>query len=66
MNLVAYRELHTELREGEPVILTPLDHPSPLVSNTKPIVTSPVKKIGTDEFWTENTHYYLLKQIHLN
>lgn len=50
---------------GQPAMITPIDHPSPLVSNTGPVLTSNVVKINQDgvhdesspSFETENTLY---------
>lgn len=43
---------------GKSTVVWPLDHPSPLVSNTKPVWTSPVIRLGPrGEFETENTIY---------
>ena len=35
----------------------PLDHPGPLVSNTRPVITSKVVTIAEGYFETENTIY---------
>lgn len=46
------------LRKGDSAIVTPVDHPSPLVSNQKAAWTSPVLAINQDgSFETENTLY---------
>lgn len=44
---------------GEPAFVMPVDHPSPLVSNTTLARTSPVVWISSDRtlFDTLNTHY---------
>lgn len=47
---------------GGSAYVYPVDHPSPLVSNTKAVRTSPVVRIDGDEFETENTIYRLCKK----
>ena len=43
---------------GRPALVLPMDHPSPFVSNTKHIVTSPVVAMLQDgSFETLNTRY---------
>ena len=42
---------------GEPALIQPLDHPSPLVSNTHFARTSKVLKITETGFETKNTIY---------
>ena len=43
---------------GECQVIEPIDHPSPFVSNTKPIITSPVVTVGQHGmFATQNTIY---------
>lgn len=65
--LVHYKKIHSKLVVGDSVILLPLDHPSPEVTNTKYISTSKVTRIAEDgEFWTENTHYVKLQKIWVN
>lgn len=56
--IVHYRELHAELRKGCWATITPLDHPNGFVTNTKPVVTSPIVRIGKfGEFETRNSIY---------
>lgn len=46
------------LEIGSRVLVHPIDHPSPYVSNTKSVITSPVVAIqGCGVFATENTIY---------
>lgn len=47
---------HLEI--GSRVIVEPIDHPGPYVSNTKPVITSRIVAIqGCGVFATENTIY---------
>lgn len=65
--IVHYTHTSGQIQVGFPTVVLPKDHPSPLVSNTKLVVTSPVVKIGPPvnrkrgypEKWfeTENTKY---------
>lgn len=46
------------LKVGSRVVVEPIDHPGSYVSNTKPVITSPVVAIqGHGVFVTENTIY---------
>ncbi len=46
------------IREGHCAIVTPINHPGPLVTNTKPIVTTRVLKVWPcGGFDTKNTRY---------
>ena len=46
------------LEVGSRVVVEPIDHPGPYVSNTKPVITSRVVAIqGCGVFATENTIY---------
>lgn len=49
---------------GKRVLVTPVDHPSPLVSNTKLVLTSEVLSYNqlNGEFETQNTYYKPLKE----
>jgi hypothetical protein len=47
----------TEIKVGERAWVRPLDHPSPLVSNTTWALTSPVISTNDKGFETRNTIY---------
>lgn len=48
-------------RVGQSCCVRPFNHPGPLVSNTKTILTSPVVRITHTGFETENTIYVFEK-----
>lgn len=65
--VVLYRNDGTQRIMGVNVraLVTPIDHPSDLVSNTGPVLTSPVIRIGTwGEFETLNTIYRPNNPVH--
>jgi len=45
------------LKVGERAYVLPIDHPSPLVSNTKMVFTSRVVSLNSEGFETMNTIY---------
>jgi hypothetical protein len=46
------------LEVGSRVVVEPMDHPGPYVSNTRPVITSRVVAVkGAGVFATENTIY---------
>lgn len=49
-----------DIRLGCSAIVKPIDHPSRLVSNQKPVITSKVIALSIDGFETENTMYVYL------
>lgn len=58
--VVRYKRLPpgTVLHEGQGAVIEPIDHPSELVSNTKPVLTSRVVKLHfAGAFETMNTMY---------
>jgi hypothetical protein len=57
--VVYYREIHTPIVEGCGCIVTPINHPSDLVSNTRPALTSKVLVAVREDggFETMNTIY---------
>ena len=55
---VQYACLHTVPEVGHHVVLVPVDHTSPFVSNYRPATTSKVVRVGENgEFETMNTIY---------
>lgn len=58
--IVLYRTNRNQvIKPGQPALVWPVDHPSPLVSNTTAVLTSPVISIGPmGQFETMNTRYY--------
>jgi hypothetical protein len=50
--IVHYSKVHY-IEVGRPCILEPVDHPSPLVSNLKPVTTSYVQGANSDSGWIE-------------
>jgi hypothetical protein len=48
---------------GKSVIVKTVDHPSPLVSNTKHVLTSPVVSVNDDGFETQNSIYVALRSV---
>lgn len=56
---VRYSAAFMPLRVGAGAVVKPLDHTSPLVSNLKPILTSPVVRVDyqTGDFETRNSLY---------
>jgi hypothetical protein len=63
--IVSYTELYF-CEEGSSAIVKPVDHPSPLVTNRKPVLTSPVIQYDrtTGEFETFNTIYRPVAAVH--
>jgi len=55
--VVRYRQSLLDLVIGLPALVETIDHPSPLVTNTKPVYTSKVVGITPRGFETENTVY---------
>jgi hypothetical protein len=56
--IVHFSGLHSDVVVGRSAIITPCDHPSHLVTNTGPALTSLVTAISDDgEFETRNTIY---------
>lgn len=55
--VVKYRASLLDIVVGLPALVEPIDHPSPLVTNTKPVYTSNVVGITPRGFETENTVY---------
>jgi len=58
---VRYRDLG-RLQLNEPAVVSPIDHPSPLVSNAVWVLTTPVQRIdwwnrSGPEFETANSRY---------
>jgi hypothetical protein len=62
--VVHYKDIIGEPDIGKQVMLLPVDHTSPFVSNTKYILTSRVKAVHVDGwFETKNTHYQPYKWL---
>ena len=58
--VVRYKIAYGKISVGTPAIVFPIDHPSELVSNTNPALTSTVIRVGENgEFETKNTIYKL-------
>lgn len=57
--IVRYRQALVEVVLGRPALVEPIDHPSELVSNNKPVWTSDVVGITLGGFETRNTQYVL-------
>ena len=49
--------LGTALGIGHSALVFPINHPSGLVSNTKPVQTSEIVRLYEDGFETKNTRY---------
>jgi len=61
--LVRYRPMNVIIEVGLPALVKTVDHPSPLVSNTKAVLTSPVIHVDEHGFETLNTRYIMASPL---
>lgn len=53
------------IQKGKRAMVSPLDHPGELVSNTTMVITSPVVEVGDTWFETENTRYIMANEYNV-